>query len=68
MTAHCTLPTIASEAAYTDWLADADQLLAAKGLDVAEAHDWYSWRAAWEDGDSTRQAVRDYETWMKMEA
>lgn len=55
------VPTLASEEAYSDWLADADATLAARGLDIAEAHDFYQWRGAWEAGDSTRQAVDDYE-------
>ena len=50
---------------YDDWkLAVLDQL-EARGLDVAEANDWYSWPSAYEDGMKPNEAVSDYQEWMQ---
>lgn len=56
------MPTIASEARYADWLLDVESLLHQRGLDVAEAHDFYAFREAYETWQMrSTQAVDDYE-------
>jgi hypothetical protein len=49
---------------YEDWKSTVEDELKARGLDVAEANDWYSWCSAWEDGMKPNEAVKDYQDWM----
>lgn len=65
MSTRCAEITIASEERWSDWSREVDQMLAARGLDVADARADYSFRAAWEDGESTTNAVNDCEIWLR---
>ncbi len=59
-------PTIASEEAYAEWRDAVIAELQARGLDVAEALDWYSFRSAYAEFEMTpAQAVSDYQEWMQ---
>ena len=49
MTRYQDCPTIASEEAYSDWSKAVDEELVKRHLDLAEAHDFYSFHDAYYD-------------------
>jgi len=66
MTRHHDCPTIASEEAYSDWSKAVDEELTKRHLDLAEAHDFYSFHDAYYDfGMNPVQTADDYEVWMR---
>jgi hypothetical protein len=57
-------PTIAEEERYSDWTAQVHDELKARGLNVEEAYDYYSFQTAYyEFGDTPVAAVTDYVKW-----
>jgi hypothetical protein len=50
---------------YDDWKAAVEAELKARGLDITEANDWYSWPSAYKDCMTPYQAVSDYQEWME---
>lgn len=59
-------PTIASEAAYSEWRDAVNAELRKRNLDIDEACNWYSFRSAYEEFEMTPEdAVADYQIWMQ---
>lgn len=53
-----------TKAPYEDWLEAVKDELKARGLDIGEAFDAYSFRTAYEEYDlKPAAAVRDYQEW-----
>jgi len=64
MTHRTDTPTIADEERYSDWTAAVHDELKARGLDITEAYDYYSFETAYcEFGDTPLAAVTDYVKW-----